>query len=37
MMPSAKEQPISTKERAHGRWRQILPAIGIDDRFLDGT
>jgi putative DNA primase/helicase len=34
MRPSA--QPISTKERAHGRWRQILPAFGIDDRFLTG-
>jgi putative DNA primase/helicase len=26
----------STKERAHGRWRQILPALGIDDSFLTG-
>jgi putative DNA primase/helicase len=26
----------TTKERAHGRWRRILPAIGIDDRFLSG-
>jgi phage/plasmid primase-like uncharacterized protein len=27
---------ISTKERAHGRWREILPALGIDGRFLTG-
>jgi putative DNA primase/helicase len=26
----------STKERAHGRWREILPALGIDDSFLTG-
>jgi putative DNA primase/helicase len=26
----------STKERAHGRWRQILPALGINDEFLSG-
>lgn len=26
----------STKERAHGRWHQILPALGIDARFLTG-
>jgi putative DNA primase/helicase len=26
----------STKERARGRWRQILPALGIDDGFLTG-
>jgi putative DNA primase/helicase len=25
-----------TKERAHGRWREILLALGIDDRFLTG-
>ncbi len=34
MRPSAKT--TSTKECAHGRWRQILPALGIDDRFLTG-
>ena len=27
---------IPTKERARGRWRQILPALGIDARFLTG-
>jgi putative DNA primase/helicase len=27
---------MSTKERARGRWRQILPALGIDDGFLTG-
>jgi putative DNA primase/helicase len=27
---------MSTKARAHGRWRQILPALGIADRFLTG-
>jgi putative DNA primase/helicase len=26
----------STKERARGRWREILPALGIDDAFLTG-
>lgn len=26
----------STKDRARGRWRQILPALGIDDHFLSG-
>ena len=26
----------TTKERAHGRWLQILPALGIDARFLTG-
>jgi putative DNA primase/helicase len=26
----------STKERARGRWREILPAIGINDGFLTG-
>ena len=27
---------IPTKERARGRWRQILPALGIDAKFLTG-
>jgi putative DNA primase/helicase len=27
---------LSTKERARGRWRQILPAIGIAENFLTG-
>jgi putative DNA primase/helicase len=27
---------LSTKERARGRWLQILPALGIDARFLTG-
>src|SRR5262249_52479755 len=27
---------IPTKERAHGRWRSILPALGIEERFLTG-
>jgi putative DNA primase/helicase len=27
---------LSTKERARGRWRKILPTIGIDARFLVG-
>jgi putative DNA primase/helicase len=27
---------LSTKERARGRWRQILPALGIDEEFLTG-
>lgn len=26
----------TTKERARGRWLQILPALGIDSRFLTG-
>jgi putative DNA primase/helicase len=26
----------STKERARGRWREILPVLGIDDGFLTG-
>jgi putative DNA primase/helicase len=26
----------STKERARGRWREILPRIGIDHRYLTG-
>ena len=26
----------STKERARGRWREILPALGIADNFLTG-
>jgi putative DNA primase/helicase len=26
----------STKERARGRWRHILPALGIADNFLTG-
>jgi putative DNA primase/helicase len=26
----------STKERARGRWREILPALGIADTFLTG-
>lgn len=26
----------STKERARGRWREILPALGIADAFLTG-
>lgn len=26
----------STKERARGRWRQILPALGITDEYLSG-
>src|SRR6516164_6051668 len=25
-----------TKERAAGRWRDILPKVGIDARYLDG-
>jgi putative DNA primase/helicase len=29
-------RPSTTKERAHGRWLQILPALGIDARFLTG-
>jgi putative DNA primase/helicase len=28
---------IPTKDRARGRWRQILPAFGIEERFLSGT
>jgi putative DNA primase/helicase len=28
--------PPSTKERARGRWRQILPALGIAGTFLTG-
>ncbi|OAF17847.1 DUF7146 domain-containing protein [Bradyrhizobium neotropicale] len=27
---------LSTKERARGQWRSILPALGIDERFLRG-
>lgn len=27
---------LSTKERARGRWRQILPALGIEERYLTG-
>ena len=27
---------LSTKERARGRWRAILPAIGIDPGYLTG-
>jgi putative DNA primase/helicase len=27
---------MSTKERARGRWREILPALGISDGFLTG-
>jgi putative DNA primase/helicase len=27
---------LSTKERARGRWREILPVIGIADDFLTG-
>ena len=26
----------STKERARGRWREILPALGIAESFLTG-
>jgi putative DNA primase/helicase len=25
---------VSTKERARGRWREILPALGIEEKFL---
>jgi putative DNA primase/helicase len=27
---------VSTKERARGRWREILPALGIAESFLTG-
>jgi putative DNA primase/helicase len=27
---------VPTKERAHGRWREILPALGIDESYLSG-
>jgi putative DNA primase/helicase len=27
---------MTTKERAHGRWRDILPALGIAAEYLDG-
>jgi putative DNA primase/helicase len=27
---------LSTKERARGRWRDILPALGIEEKFLSG-
>jgi putative DNA primase/helicase len=27
---------VPTKERAHGRWREILPALGIDETYLSG-
>jgi putative DNA primase/helicase len=31
-----KNRPSTTKERARGRWLQILPALGIDAKFLTG-
>lgn len=27
---------VSTKERARGRWREVLPALGVDAKFLTG-
>src|SRR5262249_47355700 len=27
---------VSTKERAHGQWRFILPRLGIDPSYLTG-
>jgi len=27
---------VSTKERARGRWREVLPALGVDSKFLTG-
>ena len=27
---------LTTKERARGQWRAILPALGLDENFLTG-
>jgi putative DNA primase/helicase len=36
MIISNSSRLIPTKERARGRWREILPALGIGDDFLTG-
>ena len=36
MIISNSSRLIPTKERARGRWREILPALGIDPCYLTG-
>ncbi len=28
--------PVTTKERARGKWQSILPALGVSVRVIDG-